>query len=274
MSVLSNILGKTFFLEKRGGPSIAFSGTATDISFHSRALMSNDPNIVRGKLTFDASTDTLSAAGGAPMMSTMMAAMPGYKTAVGTFPLTVKTVGADKIEVASAPVDGDQKAPVVLTAFPPVPEVLGEHVAKATMSKPGTDGAFGQQLAWITAKDADVKSGQSANFDSRPQKEDFETGSGKKFEWRDSEKGSPFSTAIFGSASSGWSAGEADPDASTLTFHMGTHAATFQYSYETVTIPPGWGSTEMKIVKLTGDGKEIRCMHTGLSKPVIDKWTK
>lgn len=278
-TVLSNVLGKTFHFEKRGGPHISFSGTPDSaITYNSRALLDNDPNIKRGQLAFtpaaqESNSGSFAASG--PAMSTMMAALPGYKTPVGAFPLGVKVLGSgNKIQVTSAPTaDGDQKQPVTLTAFPPVPEILGEHIAKTNMGT--AEGPMAQQLAWVTSKDGELSTGKSATFDCRPQKSDFETGSGTKFEWRDEDKneGNKFSELVFGSAApSGWNSGEANSDASTLTFHSGSHAATFQYSYEQVKISPGWGPTELEIVKLEGDGKAIRLMHKGMSKPVVEQW--
>lgn len=274
-AVVRALLGRTFHFEKRTGPWISFEGGAgaSAFAYHERSLTANDPNAKSGECAFtplDASSGTLAKVGTG--ISTLMAAFPGYTTPIGNWPLKIKLSGANSIEVDSEPVDGEQRSSVTLTAFSPVPEIM-QLIAKTNIAT--LEEQYGEQLAWVSPKDSDVKTGKPSVFQIRPHPEDFDTGSATKFQWRD--KGDvKFSAAIFGgmTAPAGWNSGIVDVNNNTVTFLGGGHSASFQWSKETVEIAPGWGETTMTIVKLVGDGKAVRLMHNGLSKPVIDVYTK
>ncbi|KAI9012264.1 hypothetical protein DFJ74DRAFT_683162 [Hyaloraphidium curvatum] len=266
--VYSSLVGKTFNFEKRSGPTLAFAEGAKPgiLNFRTRALLDNDPNTKSGSVAVEGSTLTLAAAG----PTTLMAALPGYTTPLGKFPLNVKVVAPNKIEVTSAPVADETRSAVTLTAFEPVSELL-EDIAKPNISTGGE--SYGERIAWVTAPGASLKEGKEVRFDTTYDKEDFDTGSATLFKFRDAGDGEKFSETVLGSAvPAGWAGGKVDPAAKTVIFVAGSSEVKFKASTEKVGIPPGWGPRELEILKLEADDKVLRILHKGLSKPVLEKY--
>ncbi|KAI9027741.1 hypothetical protein DFJ74DRAFT_660297 [Hyaloraphidium curvatum] len=268
------LCNRTFTTGTRHGPSISFRPAGEDLRYTASGILHNDPNVRTGTCLFVGRADgtaTLVSAGPAAVSK---AAGMNYaiRTALGQFPLEVRLLDGGKVEFESASLaDDEEDRKAVLVVFDAPPKAVAD-IGKGVLTSPDGE-KFSQHVAWITEGEG-VKDGKAAAFDGRLVDDDT---TGLKFQWRDADGAAGrFSETVFGqTAGAGWQRGDGSSDGTTVAFQLGDKTLEFRVGHEKVTIPKGWGPTELEVpILASADGKmAIRVLGKQLSRPVIEQYT-